>query len=168
MPSACPRDAYVSAVGSPRSNGSASNPGAAARSGRSARRTDAFSQTLQRFWRAVRRKPTGVCSLRALHLLCDVFTEGDLGNPSSQRAGMRKTGGLTPTARRSVCRLGKPAGLRQPLATRYATTGFTQRNAESTRRPRSRLKRESCPPFRAQVASSYRCGSWSWVSAKVS
>ena len=57
---------------------------------------------LVRFWRAVRRKPTGVCSLRALHPPSPVFTEGDLANSSRQRACMRKTSGLTPVARRSV------------------------------------------------------------------
>jgi len=42
----------------------------------------------------VRRKPTGVCSLRVLHQPSADFTEGDLANPSRQRAGIWKTGGL--------------------------------------------------------------------------
>ena len=59
-------------------------------------------QTLQRSWRAVRRKPTGVGSLRALYLPSAVLTEGDLANSTLQRAGMRKIGGLTLAARRSA------------------------------------------------------------------
>ena len=63
-------------------------------------------QTLQRFWRAVRRKPTGVCSLRALHLKSADFTEGDIANSSRK------------------CRAcGKPAGLRRSLASRYQLRG---------------------------------------------
>ena len=71
-----------------------------------------FPQTLQRSWRTVGRKPTGVGPLRALHLPSAVFIEGDLVNPSRKRAGLRKTGEVTPAVRYSVGNYGVQSSLR--------------------------------------------------------
>ncbi len=52
------------------------------------------------------RQPIGELSLPALLLPSADFTEGTAANPSLKCAGMRKTGGLTPAVRLSVCNCG--------------------------------------------------------------
>ena len=54
----------------------------------------------------VGRMPIGALSLRAIFLPSADFTEGDIANPSRKCAHMRKTGGLTPAVRLSLCNYG--------------------------------------------------------------